>query len=139
MSLEDNKAIVRRYQEILNNNDLDALGEVMAEDISMPDILPGMPPGLEGAKTINRMAIAGMPDFHVAIEELIAEGDRVAARVTITGAHSGEFFGIPPTGRRISAIGMYAVRIAGGKIVEHRGVEDALGILQQLGAIPSMS
>jgi len=136
MSIEENKAIVRRYQEILNANDLDALDQVVAADISTPDIMPGMPPGIEGARQAHKIGIAGMPDWHVTIEDLIAEGDKVAARITMTGTHTGDFVGIPPTGRRIKITGMYIARIANGKIVEHRGVEDAVGLLQQLGAMP---
>ena len=139
MSNEENKAIVRRYQEILNANDLDALDQVVAADISTPDIMPGMPSGIEGARQAHKIGIAGMPDWHVTIEDLIAEGDMVAARITMTGTHIGDFVGIPPTGRRIKISGMYIARIANGKIVEHRGVEDAVGLLQQLGAMPPLS
>jgi steroid delta-isomerase-like uncharacterized protein len=137
VSIEDHKAIVRRYQAALNRNDLDALDQVVAADIATPAMLPGFPPGLEGAKAIHRLTLAGVPDFHTAIEDLIAEGDRVAARITMTGTQTGEFFGVPPTGRTFTMTGMYIVRIADGKIVEHWGVEDALGLLQQLGAMPA--
>ncbi len=139
MSIEHNKKIVRRYQEALNNNNLDALDEVVAADISTPDILSGFPPGLAGAKAVHKMSVAGMPDLHTTIEVLVAEGDKVAARITMTGTHTGEFFGIPPTGRRVKFTGIYIVRIANGKIVEHRGVEDGVGLMQQLGAIPATS
>ena len=134
MPTEENKAIVRRYQEALNANDLDALGDVVAADIRMPDILPGFPQGIEGAKQIQQVTLAGAPDFHTTIEDLIAEGDRVAARITMTGTQTGEFFGVPPSGRPFKITGMYIARIANGKIVEHRGVEDAVGLVRQLGA-----
>ena len=137
MTIEENKNIVRRYQEILNNNDLDALGEVLSEDFQTPRMLPGMPPGLEGAKQIHQVTLRGMPDWHTKIEELIAEGDKVVARITMTGTHKGEFFGFPATGKRISFTGIYIARIANGKIVEHWGEEDSFGLLQQLGALPT--
>ena len=136
--LEDNKAIVRRYQELLNAGDLQALGEVVADDISMPTAFPGFPSGLEGAKAIAATNLQMIPDFTVTIEELIAEDDRVAAFITITGTHTRTMFGIPPTGKAFNVIGMAMFRIVGGKIVEHRGVGDMLSALQQIGALPPL-
>lgn len=137
MSLEGNKHIVRRYQEIYNSNNLDALHEVVKEDFLTPRMLPGMPPGLEGAKQLHQATLLGMPDWRTDIEDLIAEGNKVVARITITGTHTGDFFGIPATGRKIRISGIYIARIANGKIVEHWGEEDSLGLMQQLGAIPT--
>lgn len=136
MSIEENKNIVRRYQEIYNSNNLDALNEIVTEDFLTPRMMPGVPSGLEGAKQIHQATLLGMPDWHTEIEELIAEGDKVVARITMTGTHTGEFFGISPTGKRISFSGIYIARIEDGKIVEHWGEEDALGLMQQLGAMP---
>lgn len=137
MSTEENKNIVRRYQEILNSNDLDALDEVLSEKFLTPRMMPGMPPGREGAKQIHQATLRGMPDWHTKIEELIAEGDNVVARVTMTGTHTGDFFGFPATGKTIRFTGIYIARIADGKIIEHWGEEDSLGLLQQLGAMPT--
>jgi steroid delta-isomerase-like uncharacterized protein len=139
MSIEANKDLVRRYQEILNNGDLDALGTVVAADISMPTSFPGFPPGLEGARAIAAANIQMIPDFHVAIDELIAEGDRVAAFITISGTHTRDMLGIPPTGKAWKVVGMSLFRIADGKIVEHRGVGDIFSILQQIGAVPAFA
>ncbi len=133
MSLEQNKQLVRRYQEIYNSNHLDALEEVIAFDVLMPRIMPDMPPGLEGAKQVHRTTLEGMPDFHTEIQDLFAEGDKVAARVLMTGTHTGNFYGIPATGKRVEFSGMYIVRISNGRIVEHWGEEDSLGLLKQLG------
>ena len=135
MSVEANKEIVRRYQEAYNANNLDALVDLVAEAVLMPKSLPGFPAGLEGAKAIHRTTLTGMPDFHTKIEDLIGEGDLVAARIRMTGTHTGEFFGIPPTGKHVDVTGMYFARIAGGKIVEHWGEEDGLSLLRQLGAM----
>jgi steroid delta-isomerase-like uncharacterized protein len=137
MSLEENKDIVRRYQRVYNSSELDSLDQVLAVDVLTPKIMPGMPPGLEGAKRVHQISLRGMPDFHTEIDELIAEGDKVVARVTMTGTHTGDFWGIPATGRRVQFTGMYMVRIANGKIVEHWGEEDGVGLLQQLGAMPA--
>ena len=78
MSLEENKQLVRRYQEIYNNNNLDALTEVLAEDLLTPRIMPGIPPGLEGARAAHRIMLLGFPDYQTVIEDLVAEGDTVA-------------------------------------------------------------
>ncbi len=136
MSIEDNKTVVRRYQDALNRNDLDALDEVVAADIRMPDILPGFPQGIEGVKKIHQRTLAGAPDFHTTIDFMVAEGDYVVSHLTITGTQTGEFFGIPPSGRSFRFTGISVARIANGKIVEHRGVEDAVGLMRQLGAMP---
>ncbi len=136
MSLEENKQLVRRYQEIYNNNNLDALTEVLAEDLLTPRIMPGIPPGLEGARAAHRIMLLGFPDYQTVIEDLVAEGDTVAARITMTGTHTGDFMGIAATGTQVKFSGMYMVRIKEGKIVEHWGEEDGVSLLTQLGAMP---
>ena len=135
MSTEENKNIVRRYQEIYNSNDLDALGQVVAEDLVSPKIMPGMQPGLEGGKQVHATTLIGMPDWHTRIDDMIAEGDKVMARITMTGTHTGDFWGIPATGKRVEFTGIYIVRIADGRIVEHWGEEDGVSLLQQLGVL----
>lgn len=135
MSIEENKKIVNRYQEIYNSNDLDALGEVVADDLLTPKIMPGMASGLEGGKQVHKKTLIGMPDWHTAIDDLIAEGDKVVARITMTGTHTGDFYGFPATGRHVSFTGIYIARIANGKIVEHWGEEDGVSLLQQLGVL----
>src|SRR5215207_2505907 len=135
MSIEENKNIVRRYQEIYNKNELDRLTEVLSEDLLTPNIMPGIPPGLEGAKAAHRIMLAGFPDYQTIIEDMVAEGDRVAARIKMTGTHTCDFMGIPPTEKRISFTGIYMVRITNGKIVEHWGEEDSVSLLQQLGVL----
>jgi len=136
MSIEENKEIVHRYQEIYNSNNLDALGEVVSEDLLTPRIMPGIPSGIEGAKAAHRIMLAGFPDYQTSIDDMFAEGDKVAARITMTGTHWGDFMGIPPTGKHVSFTGIYIARIADGKIVEHWGEEDGVNLLQQLGVLP---
>ncbi len=135
MSIEENKTIVRRYQEIYNSNDLDRLTEVVSEDVLTPNIMPGIPTGLEGAKAAHRLMLAGFPDYETVIEDIFAEGDKVAARITVTGTHTGEFIGIPATGKRVQFTGIYIARISNAKIVEHWGEEDSVSLLQQLGVL----
>src|SRR5512145_2695654 len=126
MSSKENKNIVRKYQEAYNVANFDALDEVVASDVLTPNMTSNMARGLAGAKLVHQKTLTGMPDYHTAIEDLIAEGDKVAARVRITGTHTGDFYGIPPTGRHIDLTGMYIVRIADGKIVEHWGEENGV-------------
>lgn len=133
MSLEENKGIVRRYQEAYNTNNFEALAEVLAADVITPNIISGMPPGLEGAMAVHQKTLLGMPDYYTTIEDLIAEGDKVVARVRMTGTHTGNFYGIAPTGRQVNLTSIYIVRIAEGKIVEHWGEEDGVTVLKQLG------
>ena len=133
MSIEENKAIIRRYQEIYNSNNLKELGKVVAEDLVMPKAMTGLPPGLEGAKAIHERTLIGMPDWHTRIDDLIAESDKVAARITMIGTHTGDFWGIPATGKKVEFTGIYIARIQDGKIVEHWGEEDGISLMQQLG------
>ena len=135
MSIEANKEIVRRYQEIYNSNQLDRLSEVLSEDLLTPKIMPGIPQGIEGAKVAHQMMVAGFPDYQTVIDELIAEGDKVVARITMAGTNTGTFMGIPPTGKFISFTGIYIARVVNGKIVEHWGEEDGVSLLQQLGVL----
>ncbi len=135
MSIEENKNIVRRYQEIYNNNNLDALSEVVSEDLLTPRIMSGIPAGIEGAKAAHQIMLTGFPDYQTTIDDLFAEGDKVVARITMSGSNTGSFMGIPPTGKHISFTGIYIARIANGKIVEHWGEEDGVSLLQQLGVL----
>ena len=133
MSIEENKNIVRRYQEIYNSNNLDNLLEVVSEGLLTPKIMPGVPHGVEGAKAAHQIMLAGFPDYQTVIDDLIAEGDKVAARITMTGTHTGDFIGTPATGKSVSFTGIYIARIANGKIVQHWGEEDSVSLLGQLG------
>ncbi len=135
MSIEENKIIVRRYQEIYNSNNLDTLDEVVSEDLLTPRIMSGIPTGIEGAKAAHRIMLAGFPDYQTIINDVFAEGDKVAARITMMGTHTGSFMGMPPSDKRVSFSGIYIARIANGKIVEHWGEEDGVSLLQQLGVL----
>ena len=107
MSTEENKEIVRRYQDIYNSNNLQALGEVVAEDLAMPKVMAGLPPGREGAKRVHETTLIGMPDWHTEINDLIAEADKVVARITMTGTHTGDLWGFPATGKMVMALTGY--------------------------------
>ncbi len=97
--------------------------------------MSGIPTGIEGAKVAHRIMLAGFPDYQTMIDDLIAEGDKVVARITMSGTNTGSFMGMPPTGKHVSFTGIYIARIANGKIVEHWGEEDGVSLLQQLGVL----
>jgi steroid delta-isomerase-like uncharacterized protein len=137
MSTEVTRDLVRRYQNALNNGDLDALDAVVATDVATPDMLPGFGQGLEAAKAIARATAHAWPDFHVTIDDLIVEGDQAAARITMTGTAVNDFGTmLPGNGRSFRFTGAYYVRTRDGKIVEHVGFEDAVALLHQLGLMP---
>ena len=133
MTIEDNKQIVRRYQEAGNANNLDAWDALVAPDLVSHNAAPGLPPGLEGGKMAHRATLAAFPDVHYHVEDVIAEGDRVVQRFTLHCTHKGEFMGLPPTGREITLTGISIFRLQGGKIVEHWAVQDGLALMIQLG------
>src|SRR5262245_25567609 len=134
---EANKAIVRRYREAHNANTMDALDEIIAADLISHNTLPGLPPGREGGKMAHQGFLAAFPDGQTTTEELIAEGDRVVERYSFRGTNSGSFLGMPPTGRTVQSQSISIYRIANGKIVEHWGENDVIGVMTQLGLMPA--
>jgi predicted ester cyclase len=126
MSVEENKALVRREQEELWNHtgDLDAAGEIFAPDY------------VEAARQEAADFRQGFPDVVSTIEDLIAEGDKVVARWKSSATHQGEYMGIPPTGKEVEFTGISVYRIEGGKIAESWNSEDQLGLMRQIGAVP---
>jgi predicted ester cyclase len=140
MSTEENKALAYRYYAEFNKQTYLALfDEIAAPDLVWHDAPPGTPPGLVGAKQAHTAFFTGFPDLHATVNDLIAEGDKVVVRGTLHGTHQGEFMGIPPTGKVVTVPFIAICRFVGGKEVEHWGVGDMLGWLQQLGAIPQMA
>jgi len=137
MSAEENTSLVRRFvEEFWNKANTAAADELMAPDaeIHMPT---GEMVNLDGLKSFAGMFHGSFPDWHSTVEELIAEGDKVAERWTGRGSHRGELQGIPPTGKRVEVPGSVFYRIVDGKIVEFRGLFNIISLMQQLGAIPS--
>jgi steroid delta-isomerase-like uncharacterized protein len=138
MSAEVNKAIVRReVEEIFSRGNLDAADEIYAPDyVGHEPTTPEDIRGLEGAKQYAAVYREAFPDLQVTVEDQIAEGDRVATRFTARGTHQGELEGIAPTGNRVEITGIVISRVADGKIAEDWTNFDALGMLQQIGAVP---
>jgi len=138
MSLEENKIIVRRmYEEILNEGNLALADEIIAPDAVShdPAAPPGSLPGPEGLKRVVRMLQSAFPDHHTTIEEIIAEGDKVVMRGTLSGTHKGDFLGIPPTGKHFTMTQIHIVHLVDGKVTDHWVNRDDLGMMQQLGVI----
>jgi steroid delta-isomerase-like uncharacterized protein len=133
MSTEDNKALFRRWCEVISQNRLDRVEEIIAPDEVDHALPPGIPSGREGVKQLFTLLHTAFPDLQIDIEDLIAEGDKVVGRVTARGTHQGAFMGIAPTGKPVSFNAIDVVRIAGGKIVERWSQADNLALLQQLG------
>jgi len=136
MSIEENKAIVRRMWEGLKEGNLAAFDELYGGNFvfHQPD---GQELGLEAMKQFVATMLTAFPDHRGTVEDLIAEGDKVVARCTWTGTHKGALGGIPPTGRQVTVHGIEVVRLVGGKIVERWHMADRLGLMQQLGVMPS--
>ena len=139
MSVEDNKTIARRFVEVLQEffrtGDAELMDTVLADNVVQH--ISGMPPeaqSLEGFKQLLPALRQGFPDALFEVEDLVAEGDKVAFRLNWSATHQGELFGIPPTGTRATVTEMHIFRIADGKVVERWGEWDALGLMQQLGA-----
>jgi steroid delta-isomerase-like uncharacterized protein len=140
MSTEANKAIVvQLYEEIFNKGDLDLADKLVASNAVNhdPQQPPDVPSGPQGLKATVTMLRSAFPDDHHTIEDLVAEGDKVVVRTTLTGTHQGSFLGLAPTGKHITNTSIHIFRIASGKIVEVWANRDDLGVLQQLGAIPA--
>jgi steroid delta-isomerase-like uncharacterized protein len=136
---EGNKAQFRRtYEELFNQGNLTIAEEVIAPDCVNHEVPPGMNnQGPESLRQVVRMLRTAFPDLHFTIEELVAEGDTVVGRVTMSGTHQGPLMGIAATGRSIRQAQAHFVRFRDGKGVEHRGVRDDLSLMQQLGVIPT--
>jgi len=137
VSANENKATVRRsFEEVFNQGNLDAVEEIFASDYVLHD--PTSPEeirGTEGMKQYVSMYRSAFPDLQQTIEDQFAEGKKVATRLTARGTHQGELIGIPPTGNRVEAAGIIINRISGGKIAESWANYDALGMMQQIGAV----
>ena len=139
MSVEQNKALVRQMvEEIFNRGNTSLAAEFLAPDfVEREELPPGIPSDREGVTQLTTMLRSAFPDFKATIDDIIAEGDKVVIHQTFSGTHQGEFMGIPPTGNRVSWGAFDIIRVAGGKCAEHWGLMDNMGMMQQLGAIPT--
>ena len=138
MSAEESKAIVRRFWDVWEEGNIDLVDELLAPDyVNHTPATPDQPTGPEGVKGVVAMFRSAIPNLRVVVEDMIAEGDKVAVRYTLEGTHEGELFGIPPTGQRLSIKSIAVERVSDSKIREHWRVTDSLDMMQQLGMIPA--
>jgi steroid delta-isomerase-like uncharacterized protein len=137
---EANKAAIRRFQDATNTGDLELISTTI-DEIVKPDALIRTPlpieaTGAQALKEVFSRLHRVFPDLQVTIEDLIAEGDKVASRNTVTGTHLGEYMGQPPTGKRVAYNEIFIFRFAGGRIAETWGVVDVFSQMRQIGVLP---
>jgi predicted ester cyclase len=134
MSIEENKAVVQRVYDLLNQRKISATYELYA-----PECIFHMPDGdmsVEQARDFDAMLVAAFPDISFTIEDIIAEGDKVAFRVKMKGTNTGEFMDSAPTGKKVEITNSNWIRVVGGKWVEYWATIDRFRLMQQLGVIP---
>lgn len=134
----DHALTMRSVYERINAGDIDAFGDLVAEDFVDHEATPGFPPTKEGVVEFFRSNLAAFPDLHMEVEDLLTSGDKSVARVRITATHQGDFMGVPPTGKRVDVELIDIMRFDdAGLVCEHWGVTDMLSLMQQLGVVPA--
>lgn len=133
MSLEENKAIVLKFYEFFDRQDIAQGRELMSADIIARGLDAKPQIGIDAVMQYGTMMFAAFPDGRHVLEEVIAEGDKVVTRGTFSGTHQGELMGIPPTDKRVSFSVIHIDRVVDGKIVEHWGQGNILDLMQQIG------
>jgi steroid delta-isomerase-like uncharacterized protein len=134
-----NKATFRRFHDAVNSGDAELIAQTIDEVVE-PEVRIGTPlpidaTGAQALKQVWTTLLRAYPDLHVAVEDLIAEADKVVCRNVVTGTHQGEYLGLPPTGRSVTYNEIFIFRFEDGRIAETWGVVDVLAQLRQLGAI----
>ncbi len=130
----DAAEVVQRLHDAVRDGAMEAAAELFAPDFVSHNLPPGLPAGRDGVRIWYETLQAAFPDLSVEIDDLVAAGDRAAAATTLRGTHTGELMGIAPSGRRVAVTGIDIVRVADGRIVEHRGLTDTVGLLRQISA-----
>jgi steroid delta-isomerase-like uncharacterized protein len=134
----ENMAVVRKFFEVgPSKGDIAAADALLAADFTLHVPLPVDGPGIEAINNVITSCRAAFGGLHVTIDDMMADSDKVTCRFTARGTHSGEFMGIPPTGRNITMTGIEIFRIEDGRIAELWGEANLMGLRQQLGATHS--
>ncbi len=137
MTTDDNKALVQQFfEEVINQRNLAALDQFVDPAGVNHTVPAGMP---QETNQFLSLYLGAFPDVQATVEDLMADGDKVVARVSYRGTHQGAFRGIPPTGKQVALMGINIFRIANGKLVEHWGLTDRLAVLQQIGVAPPLA
>jgi steroid delta-isomerase-like uncharacterized protein len=134
-----NEATLRRFQDAINTGDIEFISKTIDEVVE-PDVVirTPLPVGATGAQALKEgfgRLHRAFPDLHIKVEDVIAEGDKVVARNTVTGTHQGEYIGLPPTGKSVTYNEIFIFRFVNGRIAETWGVGDVFSQLRQLGTI----
>jgi steroid delta-isomerase-like uncharacterized protein len=133
----DHTATIRRFYDLINAGEIDQFGELLADDFVEHEETPGLAPTKEGVMAFFRANRAAFPDMRMDAQDVFASGDKVTARVRLTGTHQGPFMGMPATGKQVDIQLIDIMRLGDdGLCHEHWGVLDALAMMQQLGAVP---
>ncbi len=136
--MKNNANLVREFiDDVLNRGNVESTGKYFHEDVLEQAPFPGQGPGLSGVKDLLRGFLVAFPDMHWSVEEQIEEGDKVVSRFVWSGTHRGEFLGVAATGRSVSVWGIAIDRFVDGKIKDTRIIMDALGLMAQMGVLPS--
>ena len=135
MTTETQKMIERIPLEILNNNKFELIDELYATNYVEHTPAPGVAPTREGFKQTAIALKKAFPDLRYTIEDVIDSGDRIVHRLTATGTMKADFLGMPATGKHATWTEIHIGRVANGRLVEHWGLVDQLGMLVQLGIV----
>jgi steroid delta-isomerase-like uncharacterized protein len=128
---------LERMYELINAGDVDGFVDYLSEEFVDHETGPGIPPTKEGARQLFNTLVGAFPDLRFDIEDIIESGDKVVARARVTGNHKGDFFGIPPSGKRVDVQAIDIIRFDdNGLVNEHWGVMDMMSMMQQVGVIP---
>lgn len=134
---EQNKKIARQvFEDIQSDGNISLIDEIVTKDYVGHTPLGNLH-GPQGAKDFENILHTAFPDYHVTVEDVISEGDKVVTRWTGSGTHNGPFQGMPATGKQVEMKGLTIFRIVNGKLIEGWTIPDLLGLLQQLGAVPA--
>ncbi len=136
--LERNKALTQRfYEEVVNRGDLSLVDELLAPDHVEHELLAGVKPGREGVKQLFAGLREAFPNLKTSVDDLLADGNKVVARVTMSGTQAREFMGIPATGKSFRITVIDIMKFDDGRITEHWGVSDTGSLIQQLTGVAS--
>jgi steroid delta-isomerase-like uncharacterized protein len=131
--VETNTGLVKRFiEEGLNKGNLSEVDELLAQDYVDHSLPTGAPQGREGYKASVNMFRSAFPDIQYTLDQILAEGDRLAVRLTGRGTHQGQFLGLPPAGKQVTFAGMTFLRFRDGKVIERWDITDIPGLMQQL-------
>ena len=137
--MADGTGLIKRfYAEVIGAGNLDLVDELTADGfVDHEEAFPGQPSGKEGVKFFVNAMREAFPDLRPrTVEPTLTDGNLEAAYVVLTGTHEAEFMGVAATGTTVEIKGIDIIRVEDGKVAEHWGVTDAMGLMQQLGAIP---